>query len=77
MGPQGLPLPKAEKLRLGSPLVPFPQPTSFSISFSLKYSVSGLKSFDCFHCLVGGGGREAQKRKRRGEGGVWSGEWKG
>lgn len=57
VGPQGLCLPKAEKLRLGNPLVPSPQPTSFSISFSLKYSVSGLKSFDCFHCLMGGGGQ--------------------
>lgn len=49
-------------------MVPFtPQLTSFSISFSLKYSVSGLKSFDCFHCLVGGGRVGESTREQRAE----------
>lgn len=33
-----------------------------------EYSVSGLKSFDCFHCLMGGV-RGSKPQKRKGQGG--------
>lgn len=61
-------LPRVQELRLGSPMVTSPKSTSFSISFSRKYSVNGLKSSDCFHCLVEGGGSKPGRGRGREEG---------
>lgn len=69
VGPLDLAPPQGQRTKAGrcsGANFPAPhQPTSFSISFSLKYSVSGLKSFDCFHCLVGGGGNDPRRGKSR------------